>query len=178
MYRILSIVVLLACTAGCPEEGATDREQRQQTEKMVGEAHRQVGMPGISNFTERKFAKLILELRDTEVSTYTYTMDWQGKLHFVCNSIGFGLPYSVQFTNPEKIAWTSTQGGAVTLPQPDPNGLFMPDGLSATWILCDDGNGGVSPIYSEPFLLVSPFKLNATGDSYALPDDENDGGED
>jgi hypothetical protein len=161
MYRLL-IAILLIVVAGC--EGRTDRKQRQATEKLVAEADRQVGMPGIANFTERKFARQILELRDSKVSTYTYIVDWQGRLHFVCNSIGFGLPYSVQFTNPERLVHQSRD---VTLPQPDPNGLFMPDGLSATWILCDDGEGGVSPIYSEPSLLVSPFRLTASGESYA-----------
>lgn len=164
MARVL-IVVLLTAVAGCdPREGSTDRKQREQTEKMVSEANRQIGMPGISNFTERRFAKLILELRDTEVATYTYTVDLQGRLHFVCNSIGYGLPYSVQFTNPMKRV-TGTHGN-LAMPQPDPNGLFMPGGLDATWVLCDDGKGGVSPIYSEPKLMVSPFELKASGESY------------
>lgn len=158
--------IMMVCSlalAGCIDE-KTDVKQRKQTEKMTAEANRQVGMPGISNFTERKFAKLILELRDTKVTTFTYIVDLEGRLHFLCNSIGYGLPYSVQFTNPEKRISRNAQTG--TIPQPDPNGLFMPDGLSATWVLCDDGKGGVSPIYSEPALLVSPFKLNDTGDSY------------
>ncbi len=154
-------VVPLLGAGGC-DHTSTDRKQRVATEQIVNEAHRQVGMPGISNFTERKFARKILELRDTNLSTFTYIVDMHGKLHFVCNSIGYGLPYSVQFTNPEKRTYN---GG--TIPQPDPNGLFMPDGLSATWILCDDGDGGVSPVYSEPDLLVTPFELQATGESYA-----------
>jgi len=34
--------------------------------------------------------------------------------------------------------------GMTTIPQPDPNGLFMPDGLSATWLMMIDPetNGG------------------------------------
>jgi len=156
---ILAVLGSTLFMIGC--ETGTDAIQQEQTEQMVSEANREVGMPGISNFTERKFAKQILELRDSKITTYTYIVDMTGKLHFLCNSIGYGLPYSVQFTNPERYV----MNGA-TLPQPDPNGLFMPDGLDATWVLCDDGNGGVSPIYSEPKLLVSPFKLHATGESY------------
>lgn len=165
--RLLVIVCICVCAVGCEwrGRGGTDKAQRQETERMVSEAHREVGMPGISNFTERKFARQILELRDTNLSTYTYTVDMHGKLHFVCNSIGYGLPYSVQYTNPQRR--DGRYESSLALPQPDPNGLFMPDGLAATWILCDDGKGGVRPVYSEPELLVSPFPLNATGESYA-----------
>ncbi len=162
-------VISILGVNGCRDRNTTDDKQRRATEEVVQEAHRQVGMPGISNFTERKFARKILELRDTNLSTFTYIVDMNGKLHFVCNSIGYGLPYSVQFTNPEKKI-TGTHGN-VTIPQPDPNGLFMPSGLSATWILCDDGDGGVSPVYSEPALLVTPFKLKATGESYVNEED-------
>jgi hypothetical protein len=139
----------------------TDTQQRIETERMVLEASRQTGMPNIRNFTERKFAKMIYELRDKEVITYSYFMDMHGGLHFLCESIGFGLPYSVQYVNPEK--WGSYHGDG-TIPQPEPNGLFMPDSLSATWVLCSDGKGNVKPVYSEPPLIVSPFRLSSQDD--------------
>jgi len=165
LYVLLAVLCVPMLGSDCDSKPKTDHKQRAATEKMVSEAHREVGMPGISNFTERKFARQILELRDTNLATFTYIVDLHGKLHFVCNSIGYGLPYSVQFTNPERLAG-QYESSQVTLPQPDPNGLFMPDGLSATWILCDNGEGGVSPVYSEPALLVSPFPLKASGESY------------
>ena len=119
----------------------------------------QVGMPNITNFTERKFAKSLLELRDTEgLTTWTYIVDMHGELHFLTESIGYGLPYSVQFTNPERSV-RAPQGGDHTLPQADPNGLFMPDGLSATWILASTADGP-KPIYVEPQIIVSPIKLH------------------
>jgi len=146
------------CCAGCGYSGTTDSVQREATEEMVAEANRQVGMPGISNFTERKFARMILELRDEEIQTWTYIIDMHGELHFLCESIGYGLPYSVQFTNPEKLVrWGTSEG--YTLPQPDPNGLFMPGGLSATWVLASTEDG-VKPIYVEPQIMVSPFPMH------------------
>jgi hypothetical protein len=51
------------------------------------------------------------------------------------------------------------RGAGITLPQPEPNGLFMPPDSEATWIMCSDGSGGVRPVYSEPRLVVSPFPL-------------------
>lgn len=46
--------------------------------------------------------------------------------------------------------------------QADPNGLFMPDAAEGTWILLKDPNGTeVKPVYVEPRIVVSPFKLDS-----------------
>ena len=89
---------------------------------------------------------------------------------YIGNCMGYGLPYSVQFTNPEKVIANKTfgQGGSIfgKLPQADPNGLFMPEGLSATWImLWDEDTEEFRPVYFEPVIIVSPFKLH--GDTEA-----------
>lgn len=166
---ILSTFLILSMTA-CNIDAApsTDQKQAAQTEKMVAEAERRVGPVNITNFTEKRFAKLIMELRDSEVTTYSYFMDMSGGLHFLCDSIGYGISASIQLVNPDKVVrgkWRE-QGMAVKS-QPEPNGLFMPEGLAATYILCSDGEGGVKPVYSEPELIVSPFKLR-TSSSLAL----------
>ena len=121
-------------------------------------------MPDITNFTERRLAKDILELRDTELTTYCYIVNLNGELIFMGEAIGFGLPYSVQFTNPEVIAHKHYNNGGSfgTLPQADPSGLFMPDGLSATWIMLKGPDGKVHPVYMEPEIIVSPFPLHET----------------
>jgi len=122
-------------------------------------------MPDITRFTERKLAKDILELRDKEITTYCYLVNLNGDLIFLGEAIGFGLPYSVQFTNPviPLEVHTSGQGAnpAIELPQADPNGLFMPGGLSATWIMLKGPDGKVHPVYIEPEIIVSPFPLHA-----------------
>lgn len=157
----LGLVGLVTVACMPKQEKSTDQKQRQQTERMVKEANNRVGMPGITNFTEKRFAKMIYELRDSEITTYTYFVDMNGQKHFLCESIGYGLPYSVQYVNPERVLHGAGANGrsAATIAQPEPNGLFMPDSLSATWVLCSV-NGEVKPVYSEPSLLVSPFKLH------------------
>lgn len=77
----------------------------------------------------------------------------------------FGLPYSVQFTNPERIKiYDGAAHGAINpiaVPQPDPNGLFMPQGLSATWLMMvDPKTNEPRPVYIEPEIVVSPFPLH------------------
>jgi len=153
----VSVFCLAACDAAVSQNA--DRTERQATQRMQAEAAAQTGLPNITSFTEKKFAKLIYELRDREIATFSYFMDLTGKMHFLCESIGYGLPFSVQYVNPERVAHEAHYD--ISLPQSEPNGLFMPDGLSATWVLCSDGDGGVKPVYSEPNLIVSPFRLEA-----------------
>lgn len=160
--KYILIITLLLAVGGCKSAiSDADRKQAAETERMLSDAHKQVGMPDIVNFTERKLARDILELRDSEnLSTYCYIVNMHGDLIYLGEAIGFGLPYSVQFTNPEKAMWRSN-GGFLKLPQADPNGLFMPAGLSATWILLKDPDSGEArPVYIEPQIIVSPFKLS------------------
>jgi hypothetical protein len=164
------IPVMLLLVVGCDDTSVqpdADTKMTRQTEQAMREANAQIGMPAIKNFQERKLAKMIFELRDQEdLICWAYLKnEYSGKLVFLGKCVGFGLPYSVQYTNPERIAkWYSSHqggGGGLTLPQPDPNGLFMPEGLSATWLMMIDPKGGKPrPVYVEPEIVVSPFPLH------------------
>ena len=149
--------------AGCRPPSA-EQEQTRATEALQAEAQAQVGMPDVFNWTEKRQMKDILELRDQpELITFTYIVNMDGALLPLCQSIGYGLPYSVQYTNPEKIART-VAGNRFVVPQADPNGLYMPGGLSATWVLCTDpASGDIDPVYVEPSIIVSRFELNFGG---------------
>jgi hypothetical protein len=159
---IVMAVAMVLIAVGCHATPNSEREQAEQTEQIVGNLRAQTGMPAIVNAQELKLAKMIYELRDSEdLMCYAYIVNLHGELIFIGQCLGYGLPYSVQFSNPERIAWSSGQGGATTLPQPEPNGLFMPEGLSATWImLIDPDTGEPRPVYFEPTIVVSPFPLH------------------
>lgn len=162
VYRLLVTVVialLLTVISGCDEpRSSNDQKTARETEQLMQEASSAVGMPAVPNWTERRNLKMIYELRDQAIRTWTYTIDMNGNRHLLCESIGYGIPYSTQYSNPERITMQSSYGYG-TLPQPEPNGLWTPEGLSATWVLCSDGQGGVVPVYSEPTLIVSPYAL-------------------
>jgi hypothetical protein len=144
----------------CEDHNDSDTRQSSQQEKILGEAAAQVGMPAIKNFRERKLLKDIYELRDQDgLTTYTYLVsEHDAKLVFLCDSIGYSVPYATQFTSPQKPIWS--QDGNFTLPQADPNGLFTPATAEGTWVLCKDPNGkDVKVVYVEPRIVVSPFRL-------------------
>ena len=153
------IITLLACCAlfltSCVKDAK--QETAKKTEQLMQDMNASVGMPSITNYQEKRLAKMIFELRDkTDLVTYAYIMNLQGKLIYLGKCIGYGLPYSVQYTSPETYHYNG-----VTLPQADPNGLYMPEGLSATWLIMEDPNTGeTKPVYVEQEILVSPFKLH------------------
>jgi len=164
MNRILLACALLAALVACGGAQSSDQVQTQQQESILAEATAQTGMPAIKNFRERKLLKDILELRDQNgIVTFTYIVAEQtGKLVFICNSIGYGLPAATQYTAPEKPFQFYSGNEGFAVPQADPNGLFSPASAEGTWVLCADPAGGTKalPLYVEPRVIVSPFKLS------------------
>ena len=161
---VLCVLIMVFALNGCIDTKSTsDQMQAQQTEQLLNEANAQMGMPNIVNWQQKKLLKMIYELCDQEdLICYAYIKsDYQGKLVFIGKCIGYGIPFSAQYTNPEKIAKSYSQGGFAILPQADPNGLFMPTSSSATWlIMVDPETNEPRPVYLEPEIVVSPFPLH------------------
>lgn len=163
MNKFVTLTVLTAAfaLAGCePGTPSSDQIQNKKQEELSKAAVQTVGLPAITNFQEKRILKDILELRDrADLTTYTYVTDMNGNLHKRCDSIGYGIPYATQYTNPERRA--VDQYGVVTLPQADPNGLFSPASADGTWVLCKiPGSDRVSPTFFEDRVTVSTFPLN------------------
>lgn len=173
---IASLFMFVAATTtsscGGSSEQSSDTKQQAGQEKILQELTAQTGMPAIKNGRERKILKTILELRDQEgYVTYTYMENELpavvkgvtakgGKLTYLGQTMGYPIPYSTQYTNPQKIAESSHQVGYAILPQADPNGLFSPSSAEATWILMKNPSGkDVVPVYCEPRILCLPFQL-------------------
>lgn len=177
LVLILILVCLLITSCSSKRPNTADREAQAHTETTMREAASQVGFPAIVNFQELKIAKMIYELRDQEkliCFAYFYNRSTGSVGDLIGKCIGYGLPYCVQFSNPERIirnkdALANLTGvrnesfagtDVSTIPQPEPNGLFMPGGSSATWlILINPETGEPAPVYIEPEIIVSPFKL-------------------
>lgn len=146
--------LLIGCTGSNPE-----KVQTAAMDKQLVEIQNQIGMPNIHNFFEKKMTKQIFELRDNpDLITYAYMTNLEGKFIYVGKCIGYGLPYSVQYTNPQKVVIDF--GDRIPIAQADPNGLYMPDGLSATWLmLINEKTGEPEIVYTEPNIIVSKSKL-------------------
>ena len=152
---------------GSSSTPSSDKSTAQQMETLLKEGERQTGLPAITNFTEKRMVKWLYELRDQpNYRTYTYIVTMTGKLIKVCDSVGYGINASIQYSNPEKIVSTRNMTGAagpdvVNMPQAEPNALFMPEGLAATYVMCvDEGSDDVKAVYIEPEIIVSPIELD------------------
>ena len=158
MKRILAFIAVATLLTACDSRPETSTQiERRKQEELSLQAVTSVGMPAITNFAEKRMMKDILELRDQNVATYTYITDMNGKLHKICNSVGYGLPYATQYTNPQRVS--DYTHGVVAIPQADPNGLYSPASADGTWILCVDAKGKAKPVYIEPRVIVSPMPL-------------------
>lgn len=163
LLLILMSMVIFSCIDN--STNIADKEQMAQTDTMMLEAHRQTGMPNIVNYQQKKLMKMIYELCDKEdLICYAYLFsEYTGKLIYMGKCIGFGIPFSAQYSNPERYMddpHGTYDAGSLVMPQPEPNGLFMPTSSSATWlIMIDPETNEPRPVYFEPTIVVSPFKL-------------------
>ena len=162
LIGFLLLSPMLMANEGC-EPSTADYKDRLAQEQLQAEATSQTGMPAIHNFRERKLLKDILELRDQDgLVTYTYVFnELQGKFIFFCNSVGYGIPYATQYTNPEKPVWPYHDSAVIA--QADPNGLFSPEAAEGTWVLCSDPSNPKSDakvVYIEPRIITTPFQLS------------------
>ena len=168
VWAVLFTLLLLPISCVTETKNA-DTRQMEATNEALAEAERQVGMPNIVNWQQRKLMKWIYELCDREeLIPYAYTKnEMTGKFVFLYKCLGYGIPFSAQFTNPEKLVegdkyfgydMTGYLNYLEHLPQADPNGLFMPTSSSATWLIpIRPGQNEPCVIYAEPEIVVSGF---------------------
>ena len=157
---ILIVVAIMSLLTGCAGRNSSAYEEAKQQNKVQQESNSQVGTPAITKFTEKRLLKQIYEMRDNNIPTYTYLINHMtGKPVFLIESIGYGIPASTQYNNPEQPY--SANSGVTAIPMAEPNGLYSPAATHGTWVMIKDPNGqGVTPIFVEPDVIVSPVKLH------------------
>lgn len=171
---LLGLVCVMGLSlVGCNEkESDADAKVRATTESAMNQSLNEVGYPSITNWNEKRQMRRIYELRDqANLGTYSYIHSLNGELVYIGRSLGYGIPASVQFSNPQKVVGNQMHA-LVTQPLPEPNGMFMPEGLSATWLsMVNPVTGEGEPVYIEQEITVSPFPLPyakyPAGTSYA-----------
>lgn len=165
---LFSAFAIALMAGSCEPVNNADTREAKATAQLTADASAQVGVPSITNFTEKKLVKMMYELRDRpNYRTYAYIVTLDGRFVKFCDSIGYGISASTQFTNPERVVNLDDFLGvtgytAGTIPQPEPNALFMPTGLAATYVMCvSPVDKTVVPVYMEQDVAISPFPLVA-----------------
>lgn len=167
---IVGLCSLCMLFVNCDYQPSSDEVQQERQEQILKEGTAETGMPNVTHFRQRKLMKYIIEMCDKEVSTFSYLENMSptivkghtalgGKLTYLGPTVGFGLPYSTQYTNPEKVLHPYS-GAYLTLPQADPDGLFKPTSAEGTWlIMLNPDTKQAEPVYVEPRVVTVPFKL-------------------
>lgn len=141
MKKVLFCLALTVLLSSCSAE---DVEYSQQKDMNL-QAVQSTGMPAITRFFERRLLKSVYELRDQGGPTITYLVDMNGRYHKLCNSVGYGIPYSTQYSSPS---------------MREPNSLYPPSSADGTWIFCmNPKTHEPTPLYVEPRVIVSAFEL-------------------
>lgn len=154
---VLCAGLLMANDGSCSGDAARDR-QTAAVDRMSDEADRVVGMPAIGNWQQKKFVRDIYERTDRSTTTYAYVQGLDGRLTCFGQGIGYGVPYGTRSTPPEdRVGMTE-----LSLAQPEPNGLYLPDNAAASWWqMLNPETGKVEVVYIEPNVVISPFKINS-----------------
>jgi hypothetical protein len=81
---------------------------------------------------------------------------------FSCESEGYPIPATTQLTNPSQVVTGSGVGGNNyaygVVGQMEPNGTYTGNSLG-TYVLCVRPDGKLSPVYSEPYVMMFPFEV-------------------
>lgn len=159
-FLILIFTVIFMAMFGMSGDGcsSTDNTVQHAQEQLQSQANDKFGLPAITRFGEKGTLKMIYELRDkADLQTYVYLQSaMTGELVYIGRGVGYPIPYATQYSNPQKQVYHS-----FSLPQAEPNGLFMPASADGTWQLMVLKNGKVEAEYFEPRIVVLTHKLEA-----------------
>jgi hypothetical protein len=171
MKVILPLIALVGLSAcGVLNDTAAERQSK-ATRTAMDAADRDIGMPRIANYAQRKLLKNAYEDMDQTTLVYVYTQALDGR--FVClgQAVGYGVSLGTQFTAPHTPDYLG-QGGVYEQPQPEPNGLYMPESGAATIVnIIDPATGKARTALIEPDVVTTPNKLPASAVAVQCPGD-------
>ena len=139
LFAVGTMMVLMICMlAGCGQRETASSKENIYTQDIMEQSSNTVGYPDVTNFFEKAQLKEIYELRDDpDLICFWYTRnDMTGKWIYQGECIGYGIPYTTQFTQPETMQRAPLPALNINgddkgwneyftevLPQADPNGL-------------------------------------------------------
>lgn len=166
MKKILTIIfsITLVCVLGaCNINKKTATKEANIVSKQLSQLLKAQPVPMFDWSFERYLAIELYKLRNKKVATHAVWRSDYGIIEGDCPSLGFGIPYDVQLTNPLVATDEDLEGydhtSLTTIEQPEPNGLYSSKNTSATWVLCVDENGMIEPIYIESHVTVYPYPV-------------------
>lgn len=169
--------LLLANAGSCsPDTDQAAARQAQATSTSMDNADRQIGMPRITHFEQRRLLKNAYEDMDTTVLAYVYSQGIDGRFICMGQSLGYGVSLGTSFTAPEYPQYVQMPNNVANvtekIAQPEPNGLYPPSSGEATIVdLINPKNGEAHTALIEPRIVTVPFELPTQIVSIPCPPD-------
>lgn len=145
------------------DEDATRKSDSKNVEAQQGQYAIVQPVPRFDWSLERDLTIQLYQARNEQVATHSVWRSNTGMVEGDCKSIGFGLPYDTSLTNPLKGVRISANGGAVSVEQAEPNGIFASKNSNATWVMCvveTEGLVSTVPVYIESRVTVYPMSVD------------------
>jgi len=153
---VLSVLLVFVLTSCAYNSDQSVLEQSQQKDAVMAITQNQP-IPDLGGYSfERQIVIETYLARNNTIATYAYMIAMDGKLIEICPSIGYPIPYSTQLSNPARV---DSYSYGITLPNPEPNGLYPPGDAAATLVQCVQPDGSVSPVYIEWYVLAFPYRI-------------------
>jgi len=153
----------LVTLSGCLKDSAETKIAKSVSAQQA-QYEKAQPVPAYNFSIERDLLRKLYDIRNQKVATHSVWRSDYGMIEGDCPSMGYGLPYDTSLTNPLKIAWRSSQGGAGVVEQAEPNGIYASKNTNATWVMCVNAAGVIEPHYTESKVTAypGPVKVNYT----------------
>lgn len=150
MRMSLALLLVLFGTTGCYYDSSADSSDNQTTATQQKYYAQKIPVPQLKNSIQRQMMVYWYEMQDNpDLVMYTTVTSHTGQVLTQLVTRGPCIPADTQITNPQRV--DQTYSAPVTLPQPEPNGLFMGNGSNGTLCFTTDGN----VIYTEGIVTSS-----------------------
>lgn len=163
-WHFLTLLLLSSTLLmGADDCGVNKAERADQDAVEQQQAHYQKAqpLPKFDYSLERAVAIQLYKARNEKVTTWTVWRSDTGIVEGNCPSIGYPIPYDTSLTNPLQ-GVRVRDGGATTIEQPEPNGLYSSKNSIATWVRClvkVADKTVEAPVYIESKVTAYPYPV-------------------
>ena len=164
MKKIAALIVTAALlfVACGPEQTTSVNSDQNETNAQLSQYQAVQPVPFFNWSMMRQVLIDIYQAQNESRQTWAVFVANNGTPIFSCESVGYPIPATTQLTNPSQVVTGDGVGGNNyaygTVGQMEPNGTYTGDSLG-TYVLCVRPDGTLSPVYSEPYVMMFPFAV-------------------
>ena len=168
IFNSVCIIISICLISACDFDKDVTTKEANQASSQLEQLLKAQPMPFFSWSLERYLAIELYKLRNKKITTHAVWRSDYGMIEGDCPSLGYGIPYDVQLTNPVKVTDEDKDGAdhraLAVVEQPEPNGLYSSKNTNATWVMCIGDNGNIEPVYVESHVTVYPYDVKVDYD--------------